>query len=151
MTRHWHAYSYTGAAYSDGQIRAGLAPRGYPPVEIMHWLKQSAGYVDTFTEVPPAVEWLRETLLQHVPLGSENYPIENRLSWARSRLGQEAGCDVVYGYYSVNKRYVSRALISCPRKRIGRGGEEPPPCPVQWRAGPVGLADGLTARVPRCA
>ncbi|WP_274032563.1 hypothetical protein [Streptomyces sp. MMBL 11-1] len=131
MTKHWHAYGYTGRSYKDGEVRAGVAPSTYPPFEIMHWLARPARDIEeTFTEIDAAVEWLRGALELHVPLGAESFTIEDRLAYARSALAQAAGSDVVYGYYSVGRLYVSRALITCPRKRLNNFGEAPPPCPT---------------------
>ncbi|MGW0734287.1 hypothetical protein [Streptomyces sp. NPDC002851] len=113
---HWHAYSYTGRSYTDAQIRRGETPDNYPPIEIKDWLVRPRGQIaGTFGEVDGAVTWLADELKANPPADDAAFPIAERAEHARRTLAQEAGCDVVLGYYSVGLQYVSRALIACPR------------------------------------
>ncbi|MFF3015790.1 hypothetical protein [Streptomyces sp. NPDC057939] len=116
MTHHWHAYSYNGRSYADGMIRRGEVPSNYPPIEIKDWLRRPAAQViNTFHEIEKAVTWLEGELTQNPHLDEQSYPVADRLQYSRDTLGQTAGNDVVYGYYSKGGQYISRALISCPR------------------------------------
>jgi hypothetical protein len=114
VTKHWHAYSYTGRSFSDGEIRGKKAPEDYPPIEIKHWLMRPKRHIiDTFTEIDPAIAWLEGELTNNLPLDEESFPVKLRLEYCRDRLKQTAGNDVVYGFYSKAGQYVSRALIAC--------------------------------------
>ncbi|WP_282697903.1 hypothetical protein [Streptomyces sp. CC208A] len=137
MTAHWHAYAYTGRAYTDTEIRRETAPANYPPIEVAHWLRRPRNHVaDTFACSPDgldhALAWLEGELTRNPPVDEEHYPVLERLEGSRSSLTatrstptapatQRAG-DAVYGYWSKAGQYVSRALIACPR-------EAGDPCP----------------------
>lgn len=133
VTAHWHAYAYTGRAYSDSEIRRGTAPANYPPIEVAHWLRRPQSHMaDTFAYGPAgldeAVAWLEGELTQNPPVDEEHYAVFERLEGSRRSLmatastlatantpaAQRAG-DSVYGYWSKAGQYVSRALIACPR------------------------------------
>ncbi|WP_415949969.1 hypothetical protein [Streptomyces sp. KLOTTS4A1] len=119
LSPHWHAYAYTGRSYTDALIRRGETPGNYPPIEIKNWLTRPRGHIAaTFTEIEEAVSWLKQELVAMPPAGTDFFPIDERLEHSRSTLAQTAGNDVVYGYYSTSGRYVSRALIACPRRGI---------------------------------
>lgn len=131
MTQHWHAYTYTGRAYSDGQVRKGDAPANFPPFLIEDWLRRSPQHIDTtFTSIDDAVSWLEKALVRYPSLDVEQFPVAVRLTYARDRLLQEAGKDVVWGWYAFSQEYVARALIACPRpKRHMYAEDSPPHCP----------------------
>lgn len=118
VRQHWHAYSYNGRSYSDAMIRRGEVPANYPPIEIVHWLRRPANEaVETFRDIEKAASWLEGELTQNPAMDEDHFPVEERLRYSRETLAQEAGNDVVYGYYSKSQQYVSRALIACPRER----------------------------------
>ncbi|MEV5607032.1 hypothetical protein [Streptomyces sp. NPDC052225] len=113
---HWHAYTYGGSTYTDGQIRRGAVPASYPPIEIKDWLTRPRDHIEgTFTEVEEAMSWLKIQLDLAPPVDAKSFPVDDRLDRARATLRQTAGNDVVFGYYTGSRMYVSRALIACPR------------------------------------
>ncbi|MEU8538383.1 hypothetical protein AB0C52_00010 [Streptomyces sp. NPDC048717] len=121
--QHWHAYAYTGRSYPDSAIRRGEVPADYPPIEIKDWLGRPRTQVrGTYAVVDDAVAWLESELTQNPPADEEHFPVWDRLQRSRQTLLLTAGTDVVHGYYSKARQFVSRALIACPRA----GG---PPCP----------------------
>ncbi|MFJ7267232.1 hypothetical protein ACIQV3_11305 [Streptomyces sp. NPDC099050] len=131
MTQHWHAYAYTGRAYLDGQVRKGDAPSNYPPFLVEDWLRRSPQHVETtFTDIEDAVTWLGKALAQYPPLDADSFPVAQRLEYARERLMEESGKDVVWNWYPPGQECVSRALIACPRpKRHQYADDSPPACP----------------------
>lgn len=114
-TAHWHAFSYTGYERPADQER--IRPENpTPPLEIAHWLRKPARLVEaTFLlgdETTKAREWLEQQLAEY-PRGDWDLPAEAQMRYAQDCL--ERGDDVVWGYYSAKGRYVSRALVCCPR------------------------------------
>ena len=120
MSVHWHAYCYTGRSYPDSVIRRGETPGNYPPIEIKDWLvRPRAQIAATFSDADSAAGWVQKELEAKPPQDAASFPVADRVAYSRSTLGQTAGSDVVYGYYSAGQ-YVSRALITCPRAGIAR-------------------------------
>lgn len=115
MTAHFHAYAYTGQGYRDGEIRKGLAPPTYPPIEVKDWLLRRPLKLYSEPDIDAALDWLEKELNEHPPLGAEFFPVKERIAYSRERLLQTVGRDVIYGYWSTGGRYVSRALILCTR------------------------------------
>ncbi|MEV6679462.1 hypothetical protein AB0N09_21795 [Streptomyces erythrochromogenes] len=122
---HWHAYAHTGRALPDSAIRRGEAPSTYPPFELRDWLRRRPE--STFTDPEAAAKWLHVQGEEHPPVDADAFPVDTRVRYAESTLAQEAGADVVWGYYSAGGQYVSRALITCPRPPHPTG--PPPACP----------------------
>lgn len=106
---HWHAYVYTGKGYSDSEIRKGLAPSHYPPIEI----KNRKGPGQRLESLDAAMEWLEGELTTYEPLDAESFPVKERLEYSRGRLQQTAAPEVIYGYWSRSGQYVSRQLFPC--------------------------------------
>lgn len=113
ISAHWHAYAYTGKAVPDSRIRSGLAPAGYPPIEIKDWLHRPPLQIFAETEVDEAMAWLEKELSGHMPVDADAFPVAVRLEYSRARLQESVNRDVVYGYYSARGQYVSRSLILC--------------------------------------
>lgn len=131
--RHWHAYAYTGRAFTDGQVRKRQAGATFPPYLLRHWLTRPAAHVaETFRGPEAAVKWVRSAIEEHEPLDAAAFPVWQREQYARRTLGQAAGADVVLGYYSTSRTFVSRALIACPRLMDPAGGPAPR-CPEGGR------------------
>lgn len=128
---HWHAYAYTGQGFKEADVRAGKVPASFPTFVIEDFLRRSADLSEgTFTAPDPALEWLGTAYSSHPPLDAAAFPPEVRLQYARARLAQAAGRDVVVGWYSsVGRMFVSRALVLCPRPRRHWFAGDPPPCP----------------------
>ncbi|MFD7257199.1 hypothetical protein [Streptomyces sp. NPDC059874] len=89
-----------------------------PPLEIAHWLRKPARHVvETFENTPDGIEvalkWMRNGGEEHVHLSEEPFPLDERMKYVEDDLRR--GADSVWGYYSTNSRYVSRALVACPR------------------------------------
>ncbi|MFJ9128960.1 hypothetical protein ACIRJS_33145 [Streptomyces sp. NPDC102340] len=117
---HWHAYSYIGKSYTDAEIRRGVAPSNYPPIEIKDWLARPRNDITgTFTDVEAAVGWMKQQLTG-MPPADTSCPVEQHLDWIRRTLAQPTGNDVVYGYYTSSGRYAGLAMIACPRPDVGR-------------------------------
>lgn len=123
--RHWHAYAHTGRACTDSQIRRGQAPATYPPFELRNWLTRQPE--TTFTDPGTAAKWLRVQAEEHPPTDAAVFTVDTRLRYVHATLAQEIGADVVWGYYTPGRAFVSRALIVCPRPLSPAG--PPPPCP----------------------
>lgn len=115
MTAHWHAYAYTGKGYTDNEIRKGVAPPTFPPIEIKDWLHRRAAEIFPETSLDNAMVWLEKELNGQPPIDAEAYPIETRLASSRARLQETVNRNVVYGYWSRGGQYVSRVLICCER------------------------------------
>lgn len=122
--QHWHAFVYTGHARpADSERINPVNPT--PPLEIAHWLRKPERHVAaTFVigeETSKAREWLEAQLDEH-PRGEGDLPREAQMDYALDCLRR--GDDVVWGYYSAKGRYVSRALVACPR--LGEACPAPP-------------------------
>lgn len=121
-TLHWHAFEYTGRGIlSDGEIRKGTAPPNFPPLMVQDWLTRRThdgrvSHTQMFAEdqADDAAAWLEKELTRFPPLDADSFPIASRIGYARDRLRQQVNRDVVWGYWSQGKRYVARALVSCP-------------------------------------
>jgi hypothetical protein len=130
---HWHAYSYTGRAHPDSAVRRGEAPSNYAPFLIKDWLRRPVKQIaESFTEADLAAKWLRGEMEKHPPLGVESFSIDARVGYAEQTLRQDAGADVVWGYYSTSGQYVSRAVIRCLQGKA-QPGVGPVPCPENWK------------------
>lgn len=109
---HYHAYSYTGRGYADSEVRKGLAPNGYPPLVVI----PRTGTPDTrLTTLDDALAWLEQELTAHPPVDSAAFPVTARLVYSRERLQQTRANEVIYGYWSQARRYISRRLYPCDR------------------------------------
>ncbi|MFF4385642.1 hypothetical protein ACFY0G_02430 [Streptomyces sp. NPDC001552] len=129
MTRHFHAYAYTGRAFTDGQVLKGEAPSNYAPFLIADWLARPARTIaESFTDPEQAAKWLRGEMEAHPPIDAESFSIDTRMGYAESTLRQERGADVVWGYYAKGQ-YVSRAVICCPRVEAPQPGKAAAACP----------------------
>lgn len=119
---HWHAFAYTGKGYTESEVRKGLAPPSFPPVELAHWLDRRPG-LQVFTEeqIDEAVAWLDKELSEHVPVDAGSFPISVRLEYSRARLREQANRDVWYGYWSTSGKFVTRALVACTATEKSRG------------------------------
>ena len=71
--------------------------------------------METFRDPEEAVTWIEAELSQQPPVDHMSFPIEDRVRRARTTLHQTAANDVVWGYYTASRQYVSRTLIACPR------------------------------------
>lgn len=117
VAEHWHAYSWVGHERPDDSTR--LNPlNGTPPLEIAHWFRKPRKYVvETFSNDVAgrreALQWMKECGEKHQYLAEESFPLADRLKYVEDDLHR--GADVVWGYYSTRSRYVSRALVACPR------------------------------------
>ncbi|GAA2947961.1 hypothetical protein ACFPN0_15405 [Kitasatospora cinereorecta] len=132
---HWHAYAYTGRAYTDSAVRKGEAPSNYAPFMIKDWLRRPAQQIiESFTEPDVAAKWLRGEMEKAPPLQVASFSIDERVAYAEQTLRQTAGADVVWGYYSSTGQYVSRAVIRCLQGK-GQLGVDPVPCPAPLRIG----------------
>lgn len=117
---HWHAFEWTGHERPADSERRNPHNR-VPPLAIAEWLdKPTAHVLQTYgpDEVDSAYAWLEGELKQH-PRAAHLIEEDPLLEGACDCLGRKT--DVVWGYWSAKGRYVSRALIACPRE--GR------PCP----------------------
>lgn len=117
---HWHAFEWTGHERPADSERRNPHNR-VPPLAIAEWLdKPSSHVLATYgpDEVDSAYAWLEGELKQH-PRAAHDIADDPLLEGARDCLDRKT--DVVWGYWSAKGRYVSRALIACPRE--GR------PCP----------------------
>ncbi|SCD51661.1 hypothetical protein GA0115243_102544 [Streptomyces sp. ScaeMP-e83] len=108
---HWHAFAWDG--YERPPDSERIVPANpTPPLEIAHWLRKQKRHVaETFTEADDAHEWM----WRHLDKWPEAQPIprESRDAFIRDCLAR--GSDVVYGFYPAKIRYVSLALVYCPR------------------------------------
>lgn len=115
---HWHAYAWTGHERPPESDR--INPQSEtPPLEIAHWLRKTPRAMrgGTLHDVEAACDWLKGEITEHPkpPRSQDNRPADEvALEYARDCL--ERGTDVVWGYWSQQMRYVSRALITCPRE-----------------------------------
>lgn len=114
---HWHAYAWTGHERPADNIRNDPS-QGTPPLEIAHWLRKPARYVvETFDNTTDGVEaaskWMRAGGDENEYASEESFPLDERMTYVDDDLRR--GGDAVWGYYSKQGRYVSRALVACPR------------------------------------
>ncbi|MFD9562068.1 hypothetical protein [Streptomyces sp. NPDC059994] len=110
---HWHAYAWTGPERPADRERVDPANPA-PPLEIADWLRKQVGPEATFGDRERAAAWLRAQGEEHRHLSHGAFPLDERMEYVHEALG--LGTDVVWGYYSTAKRYVSRSLIACPRE-----------------------------------
>lgn len=119
--KHWHAYAWVGHERPADSVR--LNPdQPTPPLEISHWLRKPARHVaETFPNsadgISDALAWVRAGALKQPDLSEDAFPLEERMVYVEDDLTR--GSDMVWGYYSKNSRYVSSALVACPRKGVG--------------------------------
>lgn len=123
VARHWHAFAWVGHERPADNIRNDVS-QPTPPLEIAHWLRKPARFVaETFDNTTDGIEaaskWMRAGGDEHVYASDESFSLDQRMAYVDDDLAR--GADVVWGYYSKNSRYVSRALVACPRAGI--------PCP----------------------
>ncbi|MGP3750828.1 hypothetical protein [Streptomyces sp. IBSNAI001] len=114
---HWHAYAWVGHARPDDNARVDPS-QPVPPLEIAHWLRKPARHVvETFDNTPEgaasAEKWMQEGGEEHEFASEAAFPLEARMKYVRDDISR--GADAVWGYYSKTLRYVSRALVACPR------------------------------------
>ncbi|GGY89085.1 hypothetical protein CP967_31420 [Streptomyces nitrosporeus] len=114
---HWHAYAWIGHARPDDNARVDPT-QPVPPLEIVHWLKKHSRHVaETFDNTSEgaasASKWMRAGGEEHEFVSEAAFPLDARMQYVEDDIRR--GADVVWGYYSKTLRYVSRALIACPR------------------------------------
>lgn len=51
---------------------------------------------------------------EHEFAGEASFPLDARMKYVNDDISR--GADAVWGYYSKTLRYVSRALVACPRE-----------------------------------
>ncbi|MEV3859115.1 hypothetical protein AB0J38_32980 [Streptomyces sp. NPDC050095] len=117
VAAHWHAYEWVGHERpADSTRRDPSQP--VPPLDIADWLRKPSRFVaETFhnpDDVPAASAWMRKGGEEHVAVTDESFSLDAQMRYVDDCLAR--GADVVWGYYSVNTRYVSRALVACPRE-----------------------------------
>lgn len=115
--KHWHAFAWVGHERPADNVRTD-PKQPTPPLEIAQWLLKPANRVAaTFDNTPAGVkeasEWMRAGGEEHVYVSEEKFSLDERMVYVDDDLSR--GADVVWGYYSQNSRYVSRALVACPR------------------------------------
>ncbi|MFE7397975.1 hypothetical protein [Streptomyces sp. NPDC057557] len=115
---HWHAYAWVGHARPDDNARVD-PNQPVPPLEIAHWLRKPSRHVaETFDNNPEGVEsaakWMQAGGEEHEFASEESFPLDARMTYVKDDIRR--GADAVWGYYSRNLRYVSRALVACPRE-----------------------------------
>ena len=123
---HWHAYAWTGSDRPrDADRRDPTLP--VPPLTISDWLHKSAVHLLATYGMPDgqaaAHQWLAAEL-ERYPRGPRDLPPAAQLAHTADLITRRT--DVVWGYWSAHGRYISRALIVCPRAGA--------PCPYQRRA-----------------
>lgn len=123
LTDHWHAFAWVGHERPGDSARTDPS-QPVPPLEIAHWLRKPARHVaETFRNEPGQVEaayrWMRKGGVEHPYLSEDSFPLDRRMTYVEDDLSR--GSDAVWGYWSKTSRYVSRALVACPR--------EGQPCP----------------------
>ncbi|MEU5403682.1 hypothetical protein ABZ348_30825 [Streptomyces sp. NPDC005963] len=123
VAKHWHAYAWVGHARPDDNARNDPS-QPVPPLEIAHWLRKPARHIaETFDNTPEgagsAIEWMRTGGAENEAADEVHFPLAERMTYVEDDVSR--GADAVWGYYSETLRYVSRALVACPR--------EGQPCP----------------------
>ncbi len=117
VAQHWHAFAWVGHERPADNLRTD-PNQPCPPLEISHWLRKPAKHVvQTFAnpgELDAALAWMRERSEQQPHLSEEAFPVVERMPYWRDNL--QRGADSIRGYYSKNQRYVSIALVACPRE-----------------------------------
>lgn len=72
---------------------------------------------DTFQNDPAGIGaaslWMRKGGEEQPYASEESFPLDARMAYVDDDLSR--GADTVWGYYSKQGRYVSRALVACPR------------------------------------
>ncbi|MGW0780349.1 hypothetical protein [Streptomyces sp. NPDC002913] len=124
MAGHWHAYAWNGGERpSDADRRTPALPN--PPLTISEWLHKPKVHVlatyDMADGQAAARQWLI-TELERYPRGPRDLPPAAQLAHAADLMNRCT--DVVWGYWSAQGRYISRALIVCPRDGA--------PCPYRY-------------------
>ncbi|MFJ3248385.1 hypothetical protein [Streptomyces sp. NPDC086782] len=117
VAKHWHAYHWVGHERPADAVRMQHS-ENYPAIETAHYLLKPVRHVvQTFQndEVGQhgALAWMREGGTEHVHVDAASFSLDSRLEWVWDNV--KRGADVVWGYYTVKSRYVSRALVACPR------------------------------------
>ena len=112
---HWHAYAWNGNERPrDVDRRNPVLPT--PPLTISEWLDKPAEHVlatyDMSDGRTAAHHWLVTELERH-PRGPRDLPPAAQLAHTVDLMTRCT--DVVWGYWSAHGRYISRALIVCPR------------------------------------
>ncbi|MFK0062604.1 hypothetical protein ACIQTN_25680 [Streptomyces werraensis] len=119
---HWHAFAYTGKGYTDGEVSKGIAPASFPPRELPDWLDRRPGLrVYTEAQIDEAVAWLEQEMREQPPVDAASFPVATRLGYSRARLRQQAGRDVLHGYWSTRGQFVTRALVACTGTERAKG------------------------------
>ncbi|HEX5566679.1 MAG TPA: hypothetical protein VFY14_07075 [Streptomyces sp.] len=116
-TAHWHAYAWTGHERPPDSDRT-RPENPVPPLEIAHWLRKPARHVlATYgvDQADQALAWLRSELEKH-PRPERDLPADVQMEYSADCLRRLD--DVVWGYYAGSGRYISRALIACPRRGV---------------------------------
>lgn len=118
VARHWHAYAWVGHARPDDNARTDPS-QPVPPLEIADWLQKPARHVaETFDNgaegKASAAKWMRAGGEEHEFASEDSFPLDARMAYVEDDIAR--GADSVWGYYSRNLRYVSRALVACPRQ-----------------------------------
>ncbi|MFD7918361.1 hypothetical protein ACFV3R_03925 [Streptomyces sp. NPDC059740] len=113
---HWHAYAWIGTGVPADPERLDPS-QPVPPRLVADWLRKDASrVVHTYRSSEEgraaAGRWLRAELEEH-PRGAGDLPAQVQLAHAEDCLRR--GTDVVWGYWS-HGRFVSRALVACPRQ-----------------------------------
>ncbi|MFE1956766.1 hypothetical protein [Streptomyces sp. NPDC059479] len=123
---HWHGYAWTGPRIGLSALRDGVRESpstDVQPLGIDVQLKRIAETATVFTThaaADEALAWL-ETTLQDYPRAARDPLPREALADARARL--DRGGEVDWFYYSIDGRYVERALRVC----AGPGAVEPEP------------------------
>ncbi|WP_327294476.1 hypothetical protein [Streptomyces sp. NBC_01197] len=123
VAEHWHAFAWVGHERPADDIRVQPS-QPTPPLEVSHWLKKPKQHVaktfkNSSSGVAAASQWMRTGGEEQQYASEESFPLDARMVYVDDSLSR--GADVVWGYYSKKLRYVSRALVACPR--------EGKPCP----------------------
>lgn len=118
QAEHWHAFVYVGHERPADNLRMDPS-QPYPPLEIKHWLrKPPRHFAEQFTNDDigrkAASEWMHLGYEEYPSKDDEHFPAAARMKYVDDELRR--GDDVVRAYYSRNgNRYVSRALVGCPK------------------------------------
>jgi hypothetical protein len=119
MTRHWHAYAYTGPARPpDADARDPGIPA--PPLVIAEWPRKPRSMLaGTFRTPDDATAWLRRQLVETPPLPT-GVPAAVLTAHARARLTERPG-HAVTRYYTAGA-YAVRDLVRCTGACPAAGG-----------------------------
>ncbi|MFE4856981.1 hypothetical protein [Streptomyces sp. NPDC056670] len=122
---HWHAYAWVGHERPADNIRNDKS-QPTPPLRVGEWLGKPERFIVAIFDSTPegisdALEWMRQGAEEHVYVSEASFPLDARLKYVAEQLSHNGRAgDVVWGYYSKSKRYVSRALIACTCQRKAR-------------------------------